>query len=114
MAKIKSNPTVYSHSDKFAHNFGTVKPNARFLLTGRGSKCESGQIRYYWRLVRGLAPGIVDVIEDGCTIKFIAPPQPTEIEFELKVKDLMSGEIAIENIIIKVTDEDYPKIYTTE
>lgn len=116
---VKSNPTIYSYSDKFVHNFGTVKPNEKFILTGRGSESTttSNNLRYYWRLVRGnKSPSIVSVEEDGCTIKFRAPNEECgEIEFELKVVDVETEEYDIKNITVKVTNEDKesPKIHTS-
>jgi hypothetical protein len=103
--KIKSHPTIYSQKDKFVHKFARVKTNEPFILTGRGSTCNSGDIRYYWRLVKGLSPSIVEVMEDGCTIKFVSPSQPCLVEFELKVKDLQTEEEDVKSILIFVDDK---------
>lgn len=102
---IKSYPTIYSKDYKFVEEYGEVQPFQNFFLTGKGSKCTSNDIRYYWRLVKGTPPNIAEVMNEGESIRFIAPKDPTDIVFELKVKDLQTEETDTKEIIIRVTKE---------
>ena len=102
---IKSHPTLYAKDYRFIEEYGEVQPLQNFFLTGKGSQCTSNDIRYYWRLVQGTPPNIVEIINEGESIRFVAPKNPTEIVFELKVKDLQTEETDTKNIMVRVTKE---------
>ena len=105
---VKSIPSFYSKDSKFLRGKVKIAIDEPFLLTGRGSygDHEIHPLRYYWRLVSGLAPQIVEVEEDGRTVKFISPRLPTDIIFELKVLDTVTKNFDVKNIQINVYEHN--------
>ena len=105
---VKSHPSFYSKEFKFLRGEAKIAISEPFILTGKGSYGDHqiNPLRYYWRLVSGRPPEIVGVDEDGRTIKFVSPRVPTEILFELKVVDSVTGNSDSKNIKIVVYEHD--------
>jgi hypothetical protein len=105
---VKAIPSFYSKESKFLRGEVKIAIDEKFILTGRGSygDHEINPLRYYWRLVSGSPPPILNVEEDGRTIKFVSPRTPTEIIFELKVVDSITGNSDAKNIKIVVYEHN--------
>ncbi len=101
---VKSIPSFYSKDSKFMRGKVKIAIDEPFILTGRGSFGDQdlNPLAFYWKLVRGKPPEIVDVQEDGRTVKLKSPREPTEIEFELKVVDTYTNNFDSKSIVISV------------
>lgn len=98
--------SFYSKYDKFTHTTVTIGKGMPFILTGLGSKDHQGkyELVYIWTVKKGLYPAISGVSEDGSTVYFVSPTEPTEIDIELKVTDPITKETATDSINIDVLD----------
>jgi hypothetical protein len=105
---VKSIPSFYSKDIKFMRGEVKIAIDEPFILTGRGSygDHEVNPLAYYWKLISGVPPQIIGVEEDGRTIKFNSPREPTEMVFELKVVDSITKRFDAKNIKIKVYEHN--------
>lgn len=105
---VKSIPSFYSKDVKFMRGQVKIAIDEPFILTGRGSygDHEVHPLLYYWKLISGIPPQIIEIDEDGRTIKFKSPREPTEIIFELKVVDSITKKSDTKNIKINVFEHN--------
>ena len=121
--RVHSIPKFYDKDRKFVDFPVDIRVNEKFVLIGTSSTPDPylgikkdkskgieedepnpHELNYYWRLINGNPPQIVESAPDGSHVKFISPKVSGIIEFQLKVVDKFTKNASITKFQINVLE----------
>lgn len=106
---LKAIPKFYSRFHKYEDFPVDILTNEKVILEGKASTpdnyIEQGKnhpLLFYWRLLKGYPPQIIESAKDGSHLKLIMPDKEGIVEWQLKVYDTVTKSTALKKFKINV------------